>query len=272
MDEILRRLPAAARVLDLGSAGGSFDARRYRCRTFRVDRERAPESAAGFVQADAVALPFPSTTFDAVIANHSVEHFSDLDRALGEIGRVLKPSGALFVSVPDATTFTDRLYRWLGRGGGHVNNFRSAGEVIERIQRVTGLQAAACRLLHTSLSFLNRRNLKTRPQRKLLLFAGGREPVLIVLNAVLRIADRMFGTRLSVYGWALYFGSVPQPLDATPRVNVCVRCGAGHAAAWLISSGCVRGRFPFRRYTCPACGAHNCFTGELRAEQSARRP
>lgn len=88
----------------------------------RVDAEAAPRLS---VLADAAALPFASASFDAVVANHSLEHFADLDGALGEIGRVLAPAGALYIAVPDATTFTDRLYRWLARGGGHVNRFSS---------------------------------------------------------------------------------------------------------------------------------------------------
>ncbi len=63
-------------------------------------------------------LPFADRTFDAVISNHSLEHFEDLAGALGEIGRVLKPSGAVHIVVPDASTFCHRGYRWLARGGG----------------------------------------------------------------------------------------------------------------------------------------------------------
>jgi ubiquinone/menaquinone biosynthesis C-methylase UbiE len=56
----------------------------------------------GFVYevADAQKLPFADATFDAVIANHMLYHIPDLPQALGEIRRVLKPSGHLY-----ATTF-----------------------------------------------------------------------------------------------------------------------------------------------------------------------
>ncbi len=247
MHEILKRLPRSARVLDLGCASGSFDTGAYTFQTIRVDAE--PQRA-GVIQADAAALPFPAESFDAIVSNHSLEHFADLERCLGEIGRVLKPGGALFVAVPDASTFTDRLYRWLARGGGHLNAFTSAEDLARRVEWATGLECRGIRLLHTSLSFLNPRNRKTRAPRKLLLLANGWEPILMVLTYALRVADRWFGTRLSVYGWALYFGGCT--VETAAWTNVCVRCGSGHPAAQL--------RPGLFLYRCPACGARNLYT------------
>jgi SAM-dependent methyltransferase len=248
MHEILERLPAGALVLDLGSGGGSFDAAAYRCRTVRVDAEPAAGLSS---QADAAALPFPEACFEAIVSNHSLEHFAALEEVLAEMGRVLKPGGALYIAVPDASTFTDRLYRWLARGGGHLNAFTSAAELAARIERATRLEHRGTRVLYTSLSFLNPRNRKTRAPRKLWLLAGGREPVLVLLTYALRRLDGWFGTRASVYGWALYFGSTAPAGGAAWR-NVCVRCGAGHAAESL--------RPRFGLYRCPGCGARNLFT------------
>jgi SAM-dependent methyltransferase len=230
--EILRHLPASARVLDIGCRSGSFDASAFHFTTVRLDLERGCSS--NFVQADASALPFANDVFDAVISNHSLEHFAELDRALAEIGRVVKRDGALFVAVPDASTFTDRLYRWLARGGGHVNAFACPEAVASRIERATALSHVATRVLHTSLSFLNPRNRTAPAPRRLWILFGGREPVLMALNFALRLADRLFGTRWSVYGWALWFGRVVEPPDVRPAWHVCVRCGAGHAAGSII--------------------------------------
>src|SRR5437588_12023292 len=117
MHEILQNLPPGSRVLDLGSGRGTFDAAAFEgVVTIRVDLERPQAPPPAFIQADASRLPFAAGAFDAVICNHTVEHFVDLDLALKEIGRVVKPSGALFVSVPDASTLADRVYRWLGKG------------------------------------------------------------------------------------------------------------------------------------------------------------
>jgi SAM-dependent methyltransferase len=216
-----------------------------------------------FVQADAARLPFADGTFAAVISNHSLEHFDDLAGALGEIGRVIAPDGALFVAVPDASTFTDKLYRWLARGGGHVNAFTSASETAAAIERGAGLPHAATRLLCSSLSFLNRRNAPGPAPRRLLLLGGGYEWSLFLYGWVSRRLDRWLNMRTSVYGWAFYFGEVAPPIDTATLVNVCIRCGGGYAAGSLMSEGLVRSRFPgIRVWRCPGCGAVNPFAGD----------
>ena len=175
MREILRHLPESARVLDVGSRSGSFNAAQYPLRTIRLDLDALHQAAAGdFVQADAARLPFPLHVFDAVIANHSLEHFERLDDAFKELGRVVKPEGSLYIAVPDASTFADRLYRWLASGGGHVNAFCSQEDLIAQAERYTGLRLRAGRVLMTSLSMLNRRNRTAPAPRKLDRRATGR--------------------------------------------------------------------------------------------------
>jgi SAM-dependent methyltransferase len=191
VEEILTHLPAAAKVLDLGSRTGSYDVSLYPFLTVRVDID--PISGVG-VQADASRLPFADGCFDAVIANHSLEHIDRLDECLCEIGRVLRRDGAFYVAVPDATTLTDRLYRWLARGGGHVNPFRSPDELATKIEAATGLPHIATRLLFTSLSFLNRRHSPRPVPRKLWLLGGGHESILRWLVWLLKQSDARFGS------------------------------------------------------------------------------
>jgi SAM-dependent methyltransferase len=208
MREILRHLPQGARVLDVGSRSGSFDASQYTVRTTRLDLDAPDQITTGdFVRADAASLPFSSNVFDAVIANHSLEQFERLDDAFKELARVIKPEGALYIAVPDATTFADRLYRRLASGGGHVNAFRSQEDLIAQTERYTRLQFQAGRVLMTSLAMLNRRNRTAPAPRTLMLLGDGSEGVLRLWSIVSRLADRWLRTRLSVYGWALYFGA-----------------------------------------------------------------
>ena len=262
MHEILRSLPAGARVLDLGCGSGSFDPDSFPLVVIALDVERPTRARPRFfVQADAARLPFAEASFDAFIANHSLEHIADLDTALREINRILKRPGKLYVAVPDSTTFTDRLYRWLARGGGHLNPFTSVADLSARIRRHISEPLAAVRPLHTSLSFLNKRNHPSRPPRRLWLLGGGNEGILKAINRSLRWSDRHLHTRLSLYGWALFFGDFTEPVSQTAWTNVCVRCGGGHPSGWLEDRGAVRSSGWFgRSYLCPECGASNHFT------------
>lgn len=89
----LDRVPAAVDITlsDL-SVGMLHDARR---------RLRGPSSdvpAPRLVAAAAEALPFEDHAFDAVIANHVLYHVADVDAALSEIARVLRPQGVLYAA------------------------------------------------------------------------------------------------------------------------------------------------------------------------------
>jgi SAM-dependent methyltransferase len=246
MIELLQRLPHGARVLDLGARTGSFQTPRPDLVIVRLDLEVVAGRGSGFyVAADAARMPFATAAFDAVISNHSLEHFVELDATVREIGRVLRPGGALYVAVPDATTLTDRIYRWLGRGGGHVNAFRSPADVIGVVERLAALPHRGTRPLISGLSFLNAHNFTARPPRKIALFAFGNEPFLAVLVWILRSLDRRLGTRWSHYGWAFYFGALDMPRPGEIWTNVCVRCGSGHPTV------------PAFSYRCPQCNAWN---------------
>lgn len=53
---------------------------------------------------DLTRLPYPDASFDAILANHILEHIEDDHRAMAEIRRVLRPDGFALVQVPIAPT------------------------------------------------------------------------------------------------------------------------------------------------------------------------
>ncbi len=63
-------------------------------------RRRGPSVA--YLRAGAAALPFADASFDAAVACLVFEHIDDLDEALGEAARVLRPEGRflLFLNHP----------------------------------------------------------------------------------------------------------------------------------------------------------------------------
>ena len=79
------------------------------------------------------------------------------------------------------------------------------------------------------------------------------------LNWLFRLSDRFLPTRLSLYGWALYFGEAVGPIDEKLWINVCVRCGAGHSSDWLLSNRSVHRKHLVRLYSCPSCNTTNIF-------------
>ena len=221
MHEILRNLPAHSRVLDLGSKNGSFEAQQYALSVYRLDLEAPMKQSQNFVAADAARLPFAAATFACVIANHSLEHIENLPNALTEIRRVLQPHGSLYVAVPDASTFSDHVYRWLAHGGGHVNAFVSSEVTGTMIADATGLPLRATRALLSSFSFANRHN--ERWSRRIALLGWGNERFLAFLSYGTRVLDRALGTRWSHYGWAFYFGTIAETIPVEIWTNVCVR-------------------------------------------------
>ena len=265
MLDLIGSLPAGARVLDVGAGPGSFPSNRPDLLAVRLDLERPYKLGDGsYVLADAARMPFRTAAFDLIVSNHSLEHFTRLAATVREIGRVLKPDGVLYVSVPDATTLSDRVYRWLGRGGGHVNPFRSPEEVSALVTGLAGLPLRSTTILFGSLAFLNRHNFVTPPPRRIALFAFGNELFLAVAIWILRILDRGCGSRLSRYGWSFRFGNVTGAAAEEAWVNVCVRCGAGHSEAYLRKHVTIRramGLVP--AYRCPACGGFNFLTREF---------
>jgi len=266
---LIENLPPGARVLDLGAGPGSFRCERQDVTVVRVDLEMPHRLGQGsYVLGDAARLPFAPASFDLVVSNHSLEHFTELDATVREIGRVVKPDGLLYVAVPNAATLADRIYRWLGRGGGHVNPFRAPEEVASLVTRFTGLPLRSTTVLFSSFSFLNRHNFVTPPPRRIALFAFGNELFLAVSLWILRGLDRRCGTGLSRYGWAFRFGNAAGTETTEVWINVCVRCGSGHSEPYLTKFAPIRklaGLFP--AYRCPECGGFNFLTPEFRPRE-----
>ena len=80
--------------------------------------------------------------------------------------------------------------------------------------------------------------------------------VVVFLRLAVQAPQRWFNTRTGIYGWAFYFGSVEGPIDEETWLNVCIRCGSGSSAAFLLQQHLVRSILPgFRTFRCPKCGA-----------------
>lgn len=53
-----------------------------------------------FVSYDGIDFPFEDNTFDLVVTRYALHHFPDIEHSIGEVSRVLKSGGILFISDP----------------------------------------------------------------------------------------------------------------------------------------------------------------------------
>lgn len=96
-----------------------------------------PEPRFGLAVANAKALPFDDNSFDVIVCSEVLEHIHDYLHALSEIERILKPGGALAVSVPRywPEWMCWRLSKhYHNTPGGHVRIFKP-GQLREDISR-----------------------------------------------------------------------------------------------------------------------------------------
>jgi len=118
-------LPGRGRLLDLGTGTGDVPLAALRAQPglspvgadfsegmLRAGLARAGGSGVRWLSADALQLPFPTGTFDAVTSAFLMRNVIDLERAFGEQQRVLRPGGkvvCLDTTPPGFTLFRPAL-------------------------------------------------------------------------------------------------------------------------------------------------------------------
>lgn len=158
--------------------------------------------------ADALRLPFPADSFDAVICSEVLEHIPDWRGALDEIARVLRPGGRLCVSVP--RPWCERVCWWLSRDyhqtpGGHLRIFhidRLNGEIEGRgLERYYAHGAHALHTVYWWLQCLlwsrRERSFLVRQYHRLLVWDMMQAPALT--RAVERFLNPVLGKSVVMY-------------------------------------------------------------------------
>ncbi len=120
-----RYAPGARRVLDIGCGVGA--AGRYlqeglgaaelygvEISERRLAAARLRGVAASLADVNVEPLPFDDGSFDAVFCGDIIEHLTDTDHLLDEIGRVLAPGGVCVLSTPNLAMWPNRLALALG--------------------------------------------------------------------------------------------------------------------------------------------------------------
>jgi len=271
METIIPVLTKDQVVLDLGSGPGSFNYDQCSARIIAADlhvnrmQHSWKHPAVNYICIDAGNIPLKTAAIDAVFCNHTLEHFLGYQQTLREIGRILKPTGAIWISVPDGYGFDDWLYRYIYEGGGHVQRYRGP-EFSKEVVDLTGCRLAQSIPLFSGFQYLKYPSPAEIPhlqlRAKMLLCRSAKLNIFLArfLGVGARLCDLVFRTHLSRYGWGFVFlrGNFKiEPM--TPYFNVCWNCGSGQHPNYLRHLGLIDSCWGLKFFTCPSCRARNYF-------------
>ena len=270
INEIIDYLDNTSTILDAGCGGGSFDYKNSNLRVIGVDLN-FPENDkktndlknlnnVHFVKCDCMYLPFKSHVFNALIYNHTLEHFSDVENCIKEGFRVSQTDSYLYVAVPDGYCFDDRFYRWLSRGGGHVNRF-TFNSICEKIFEYSDFKLSSFGELNSGFTYLSPPKEAHKHFTHMHIKYFMSETLQRILIWITRISDRVFHTNLKLYGYVLLFSKKEtEVIKRNGYINVCRKCGSGFNSE--LNNMIIKRNLFFHQYICPSCGTINEFYKE----------
>ncbi len=118
--EVIAAQPPGARVLDAGCGPGSWpygERPDLEITGFDIKFPPGPPPRSERVRvltADLARLPLRDGLFDLTVCHYVLEHVTALEACCDALARVTKPGGTLYLAVPRAAAFDDRLYRFAG--------------------------------------------------------------------------------------------------------------------------------------------------------------
>jgi SAM-dependent methyltransferase len=122
---LIRQLPRAARVLDVGCGRGTLLSalanRGFEVHGFEISPEAAEFAdprAQVKIGAELAEAEYPAGYFDMVVVWHVLEHLKHPEQIVAEIHRILKPGGKLIIAVPN---FSSWQARWAGENWFHLD-------------------------------------------------------------------------------------------------------------------------------------------------------
>jgi len=120
LHELIDVASQGARVLDAGCGPGSWPygvRPDFRITAFDIKFPPGPPAkreGVDVLRAGLERLPLRDGSFDLVVCHYVLEHVMELAACCDELARLTRPGGTLYLSVPRAAAFDDRLYRFAG--------------------------------------------------------------------------------------------------------------------------------------------------------------
>lgn len=167
-----------------------------------------PAGASATVQhGDARAMPFPSESFDRVLASEILEHIHEDEAAIAEIARVTKPGGRVAVTVPRnwpeqvCWKLSDEYHEV---EGGHIRIYQ-ASDLVAKLTAagLTPYKTEHAHALHAPYWWLkcavgpDNENFATRGYHKLLVWDMMKAPALTRVSE--RVLNPVLGKSFVVY-------------------------------------------------------------------------
>jgi ubiquinone/menaquinone biosynthesis C-methylase UbiE len=119
----------------------------------------APDAPGTFVNCDVRQLPFMNDSLDFIVSDSTLDHFAhteEIDAALAEFKRVLKPGGRLIVTMDNKSNLTEPLFRlWirLGLAPFFIGKTYSIGELHRALARAGLGVTASTAIIHNPRFF-----------------------------------------------------------------------------------------------------------------------
>jgi ubiquinone/menaquinone biosynthesis C-methylase UbiE len=92
-------------VHELANAGAQVTGCDFSSAALHATRSKLGANQAALVQGDAQSLPFADNSFDVLVSCETIEHLPRVQAALGEVHRVTRPGGMLFLTTPNYFNF-----------------------------------------------------------------------------------------------------------------------------------------------------------------------
>jgi len=124
-------LPKTGKILELGSGNGDFWEKNYRSLNESVHltvsdfssgmvqlmQAKFKDSNVDVMEIDIQDIPFEDNAFDVIIANAMLYHVPNLEQALQEVNRILKPGGLFYASTFGESGLSEFIFDSLNNVG-----------------------------------------------------------------------------------------------------------------------------------------------------------